>query len=462
MTSRPSARPKRDGENFARTHHHEDESDSKRVKFDVRNPSTLAPDAREEDAILDADVIGGSNTKRGAVNLDGYDSDSENEDFNTRNEKRKKEEADAANSASKALGTTEGDDDDDDMFAADDDDAANGDKNVPEGDDVQESDIKKNKVRFLDADQIDGAENTSRDKEGIRLDDNGSSDDEADVELAIQEEGIDEEVGLGGLKKHAPKVEAFNLKQEMEEGQFDQDGNYIRKGGDPDAVHDSWLQGLSKKEMKKAAAAHEKREAEARKQRLEDDAILVSELLKTLILNLERAETPLEALARLGKKQVKPKKIPKWKLKKMNKGTEGMDIDGGEEPEDPEQKKIKASIDAITESADKLLSRDYEEIYDQERELLVREYRKETGEDWAEPAKQDDDDDEEEQRAAVKPGHMWEFRWADGRDGNSQQGPYDGATMKAWKDAGYFPDGAVEFRPVGEGQNWTTHVDAFE
>ncbi|GKU00458.1 lin1 family protein [Fusarium langsethiae] len=461
MTSRPSLRPKRDGENFARTHHHEDESDTNRVKFDVRNPSTLAPDAREEDAILDADVIGGSGTKRGAVNLDGYDSDSENEDFNTRNEKRRKEEVDAANSASKAPGTTASDDDDDDMFAVDDDDAANGDKSVPEGDDVEESGSKKNKVRFLDADQIDGVENTSRDKEGIRLDDEGSSEDEADVELAIQEEGVDEEVGMGGLKKHAPKVEAFNLKQEMEEGQFDQDGNYIRKGGDPDAVHDNWLQGLSKKEMKKAAAAHEKREAEARKQRLEDDSILVSELLKALILNLERAETPLEALARLGKKQTKPKKIPKWKLKKMNKGNEGMEIDGGEEPEDPEQKKIKASINSITEAADKLLSRDYEEIYEQERELLVREYQKETGEDWAEPAKQDDDE-EEEQRATVKPGTMWEFRWADGRDGNSQQGPYDGATMKAWKDAGYFPDGAVEFRPVEEGQNWTVHVDAFE
>jgi CD2 antigen cytoplasmic tail-binding protein 2 len=146
----------------------------------------------------------------------------------------------------------------------------------------------------------------------------------------------------------------------------------------------------------------------------------------------------------------------------MNKGTEGMDIDGGEEPEDPEQKRIKASIDAITESADKLLSRDYEEIYDQERELLVREYRKETGEDWVEPAKQDDDVDEEKQMAAANPGTMWEFRWADGRDGNSQQGPYDGATMKAWKDAGYFPDGAVEFRPVGEGQNWAIQVDSFE
>ncbi|KAM5351970.1 hypothetical protein ACJ41O_004693 [Fusarium nematophilum] len=473
MASRFSAaRPKRDGENFARTHHNEDGADSKRVKFDVRNPSTLAPDAREDDAILDADVIGGSAaTKRGAVNLDGYDSDSENETFNQRAERRKKgkvdihaqlDNYDATNSASAAPGAAA--DDDDDMFAADD---AGEDKEASEEGDYEKDGRKKNKVRFLDADQILGQEDTSRTGGEIRLDDEESSDDEADVDLAIQEEGVDEEVGAGGLKKHAPKVEAFNLKQEMEEGQFDQDGNYVRKAGDPDAVHDSWLEGLSKKEMKKAAAAHQKREAEARKQRLEEDEVLVSELLKTLILNLERAETPLEALARLGRRQTKTKKVPKWKLKKLNKGAEGMEVDGGESnvsSEDAEQKRVKASIDAITDAADKLLSRDHEEIYDQERELLVRAYRRETGEDWVEPetAQNDRDEEGEGQENAVKPGTMWEFRWADGRDGGAKQGPYDGATMKAWQDAGYFPEGAVEFRAVEEGREWTLQVGAFE
>ncbi|KAM0343731.1 hypothetical protein ACHAPU_008322 [Fusarium lateritium] len=479
MASRFSAaRPKRDGENFARTHHNEEGSDSTQVRFDVRNPSTLAPDAREEDEILDADVIGLSGaTKRGAVNLDGYDSDSDNETFNARAETRKRgkvdileqlDNYDATNTKPTASGTAapgtaagDDDDDDDDLFAADD---VEGEKEVPEDGDFEKSGRKKDRVRFLDADQIVGVENNSRDKEGIRLDGHESSDDEVDVEMAIQEEGVDEEVGAGGLKKNAPKVEAFNLKQEMEDGQFDQQGNYVRKGGDPDAVHDNWLEGLSKKEMRKAAAAHEKQEAEARKQRLEDDEVLVSDLLKALILNLERAETPLEALARFGKKQTKPKKIPKWKLKKMNKGTEGMEVDGGEGTEDPEQKQIKASIDAITEAADKLLSRDHEEIYEQERELLIREYRKETGEDWVEPeaAEVKHDEYDNEEREVVKPGTMWEFRWADGRDGSAKQGPYDGATMKAWKDAGYFQEGAVEFRAVEEGRDWSLHVDAFE
>jgi CD2 antigen cytoplasmic tail-binding protein 2 len=290
----------------------------------------------------------------------------------------------------------------------------------------------------------------------VRLDEEESSDDEVDVDLAIQEEGVDEEVGRGGLKKHAPKVEAFNLKEEMEGGRFDEQGNYVRKADDPDAEHDAWLEGLSKKEMKKAAEAHAQREAEARKQRIQDDGVLVADLLKTLILRLEKAETPLEALARLGKGQTKVKKTPKWKLKKMNKGAEGMDVDE-DVKKDPVQARISESINAITAAADKLLSRDFEEIYDQEREMLVREYRRETGEDWVEPETKPrsegyaaDNDDE------VKPGgdEMWEFRWTDGRDGGATQGPYDGATMKAWKDAGYF-EGGVEFRPTNEDGEWS-------
>ncbi|KAH6891127.1 hypothetical protein B0T10DRAFT_303601 [Thelonectria olida] len=469
MASRHSAaRPKRAGENFARTHHNDDETDTKRVKFDVRNPSTLAPDAREDDAILDADVIGGSNaTKRGAVNLDGYDSDSDNENFNARAGARKKGDVNFLDQLDNYAADTEGkpntkvdedEDEDDDMFAADDDDAAE-DKPAPEDGDFEQSGRKKKGVRFLDADQIVGQDQNSKTGSQIRLDDRGSSDDEEDVDLAIQEEGVDEEVGAGGLKRNAPKVEAFNLKQEMESGQFDQDGNYVRKAGDPDAVHDSWLAGVSKKDMKKAAAAHEKREEEARKQRMEDDEVLASDLLKSLILQLERAETPLEALARLGKSQPKTKKIPKWKLKKMNKGAEGMDVDA-EANGDPEQKRVKDSINTITEAADKLLSRDYEEIYDQERELLVRAYRRETGEEWVEPEPKGADANDKPDNA-VKAGSMWEFRWTDGRDGGAKQGPFDGATMKAWQEAGYFTDGSVEFRAVEEGQEWTSQAGAF-
>ncbi|UKZ80525.1 hypothetical protein TrVFT333_008286 [Trichoderma virens FT-333] len=452
MSSRYSAaRPKRAGENFARTHY-SNEEDTKRVKFDVRNPSILAPDAREDDAVLDADVIGGSGaTKRGAVNLDGYDSDSDNENFNARAGTRKKGnvnileqldnyDAKGGSNQEQSGGAINEDDDDDDMFAAENDDEKGKEEVNGEDENFEKSGRKKKDVKFLDDAQIQGEEKRRE-----------SSDDEDDLELAIQEEGVDEEVGAGGLKRNAPKVEAFNLREEMEEGRFDQDGNYVRKANDPDAMHDSWLEGFSKKEMKKAAAAHEKREAEARERRIQEDEVLVSELLATLIRRLEKTETPLEALARLGKDKTKTKKIPKWKLKKMNKGAEAMETDQ-EAAVDPKQAEVKQAIDAITDAADKLLSRGREEIYDQER----------AAEDWVDTKVEEAPSSATADAESVPASDtMWEFRWTDGRDDAAKQGPFDGPTMKAWQDAGYFGQG-VEFRAVGgaggEGV-WTASAD---
>lgn len=433
MSSRyGAARPKRAGEQFARAHHAEEdaaaEPGSKKVKFDMRNPSALAVGGDEEedaDEFLEADaevIRGSAATKRSAVNIDGYDSDSDREEFGAKPESKKAEK--------------DKDEELDDMFAEADEDENE--------DRVDDTTTKKSKeVRFLDGADIEGQDMRSRDTAQIRLDGEESDDeDEEEIALAIQEEDVDEEVGAGGLKRHAPKVEAFNLRAEEEEGRFDESGNFVRNAADRDAQHDRWLEGLSKKEMKKAAEAHEKREAELKQKRKEDRDILTSDLLKSLILKLELGETALEALARLGRGQAKVKKVPKWKQKKLK--PEAMDVDVAEK-EDPEQVRIKEAIDTITDAADKLLSRDRPDIYDRERELLVREWSRETQEPWVEP-----------RRATVveedEPKKMWEYRWVDGRDGAPKQGPYDSTTMEAWQNAGYFGEG-VEFRVVGD-EDW--------
>lgn len=533
MSSRyAAARPKRAGESFARQHHggntaggdgsgSDDEGAAargldKKVTFDVRNPSALAPDAREEDDVLDADVIGvnAGATKRGAVNIDGYDSDSDNETFDARAAQRKRP-AKAESVGFSVGGNTEpevnlfdeldnydkklkgepvgddkaggeggkkdaDDDDDDDMFGGDDDEEDEESKKKKAGKngdgDTDETGKKKWKeVRFLQ--KIEGQEDESKSGGHIRLDEESSSDEE-DVALAIQEEDVDEEVGLGGLKKHAPKIDAFNMRQEQEEGAFDESGNYIRKAVDADALHDRWLDGVSKKEMKRAAAAHEKREAELRQVRREDDEVITADLFGALITRLESGETPLTALARLGKnapKKSKTKRIPAWRLKQMEKKKQAqgggedagddadqMDVDKtgtsaeAKADEDPEQTRLKVEIDAITEAADRLLNRDYPEIYDMPREKLIKEYRVEAGETWVDPEKPADDS--ASKNADVNNGatKMWEYRWIDGRDGGAKQGPYDGPTMKAWQDAGYF-DG-VEFRPAGSDSAWSKDV----
>src|ERR1700738_231453 len=167
-----AARPKRAGEEFARTHHQDGPSSSKKPRFDVRNPSALAPDAPVEDAILEADVIGGSGagTKRNAVNLDGYDSDSDNEGFDARAEERGKQKKGEVNlfqqleSYEYGSGTKHGAnaksemEEDADMFADVDDKVADGD----EDEDTIRTGRKDKTVTFLEDDEIEGQVDNSK------------------------------------------------------------------------------------------------------------------------------------------------------------------------------------------------------------------------------------------------------------------------------------------------------------
>ena len=453
MASRYSAaRPNREGENFVRTHHldrEEEEGDSKRIKFDARNPSKLAADAREDDAMLDADVIRSSNTKRGAVNLDGYDSDSDADD--SRDNIKRDENVnlfDKMDNYDKSLkqgrGQDDDDEDDDDMFAPNED---SGDKKAK-----STSNKKDKSVRFMDESEL-GEQHSTSHKRSIRLDDQSeSSEDEEDAQLRMIEEDVDEEVGLGGLKRNAPKIEAFNLKGEMEEGRFDEAGNYIRKAGDPDAVHDNWLEGVSKKEMKKAAEAHEKREAEERERRMAEDQILVSDLLGTLISRLEKTETPMEAMGRITKLRPKPpKRIPQWKLKKMKATAPDPEAEKKKAEDDLKDEKFKVLVEDITGAATKLQDRNFDGIWDLPRETLAREYRRETGKDWVDAA--------QEAIISSQPieDKMWEYRWTDGRDRtNTILDPFNTAHMRVLQAAGQFDYSVADFREVGGSDcEWT-------
>jgi CD2 antigen cytoplasmic tail-binding protein 2 len=247
---------------------------------------------------------------------------------------------------------------------------------------------------------------------------------------------MDEELGAGSKKKHAPKLDAFNMRAEQEEGRFDEAGNFVRKAYDPEAAQDSWLEGISKKDMNKAKEAQDMRDAELKARERAEDAIMTSDVLSTLITHLDVGETPMEALVRYGK--TAPKKQAKTWSKK--KGGQAMDIDA-----DPAQEaaatKAKEAIDSITECASRLSDRGVEDIYDNAREQIMRQYKRETGEEWKNPHPDS---------------VQWEFHWLNAPEGDVN-GPYDQATMQAWEQAGQFAAGA-EFRRVGDTE-WSRLLD---
>lgn len=459
-----SVRPKRAGEDYARTHQGEDDeingrSTTKKPRFDIRNPSALAPDELEDDAVLDADEIGrrGQGVRRNAVNLDGYQTDSENEGFDARVEAKAK--------AKRRQQKEDGGGDDDDMFADD----AEEEVGEEMGEDEAYRKNKKN-VRFLSNEEIEGQAHRSRGGRAVHvdlakpdevedaLDVESESESEVDEEeRARVDEGMDEEVGAGGKKTHAPLIDAFNMRTEQEEGRFDESGNFVRKAVDPDAIHDTWLDGLSKKDIRRAKEAADKRENERRERDKQNDSIITPDLLRTLITHMQRGETVLEALARLGKGL---RKKPKWQKKKnkMAKENGGEDIEMAEE--NPEETRRKKAIDEVTGAADLLLTRGQIEIYDQEREMLTRQFRRETGEDWVDPPEMDENHVAGDVQASADTSSLWEYRWSDARDGGEMHGPYDGAMMQSWNDAGYFGEG-VEFRKVGGTESDWGRVTSF-
>ncbi|KIX99243.1 uncharacterized protein Z520_04819 [Fonsecaea multimorphosa CBS 102226] len=459
-------RAKRAAEDYVRTtsHSHDDfyGQPTKKPRFDVRNPSALAPDALEEDAILEADVIGarGQQVKRGAVNIDGYDSDSENDNFDARADRKAKASTRAEKDKSK-------EEDENDMFADLDEDFKDGDDS--EGDAGRRGG-KKKAVRFIDEDEIEGQIQNSksgghvsadfslnvRGKGKAKEEDDeveSSSESEVDDEIRASTGELDPELGAGSKKSHAPKLDAFNMRAEQEEGRFDDQGNYVRKAADPDAIHDIWLEGMSKKEMRRAKEAADKREEERRKRDLEEDAKSTGDVLAELIPLLDRGETALEALARLGKgKDKKSKWQPKSKQKRPNGGPEGHPAAEDEAAE----KARKAKVEKISSAAAILLGRGQAEVYDTERELLIRQYLRETGNEWNDPPQPDDIDAQANTDDSTA--QLWEYRWTDARDGGAINGPFDGHAMKQWNDAGYFGEG-VEFRRKDGGGDWTRVAD---
>ncbi|PSN71134.1 hypothetical protein BS50DRAFT_570542 [Corynespora cassiicola Philippines] len=429
-----AARPKRAGEHFTRTHHLDgDEPSTKKPRFDPRNPSTLAPDAddEDEDPTLQADVIGKiSGIKRNAVNIDGYDSDSSTENFDARADAKAKDSAQPKD-----------DDDNDDMFAED--------TKEEKVEDTRRGESTKKKLRFLDDKDIEGQDHSSKAGGHVSADfrpnsnadtagRDSSSESGDDEERDRLDPDMDEEIGAGGKKSHAPKLDAFNMRQEQEEGRFDEAGNYVRKAYDPDAQQDAWLDGISKKDMKKAREAHEKLEAERKERERAADSIITSDVLSTMIKHLKIGETPMEALVRHGK--VAPKK--KAKTHNRHKKHQDMDIDEADVSQNPTAIKAQQAIDAITEAASRLTELGVEDIYDLPRESIMRHYKRETGEDWKNP------DPVENQ---------WEFRWA-AADEDAVNGPYDTATMRAWNDGGHFSQAAAEFRKVGDDE-WSPVLD---
>lgn len=215
------------------------------------DPARFADDV---DAALES-----TSHRRNRVRTDGYDSDSSDDGEGVVESRKHK---------------PSNDDDVDDMFALDHDPAP-----PPK---------KKKKDEYLRLGDIEGQEFNDS---ASASEEDSEPEDEDDAERR-------KKAGMGY------EMSSFNMRDEMEEGKFTEDGNYVRSV-DVHAVHDKWMDGLSDREIKQARRRkrlHDKAQRDklqAEEKELQESGGMPN-LEKELLAMLKKGETVLEALQRLG------------------------------------------------------------------------------------------------------------------------------------------------------------------
>jgi CD2 antigen cytoplasmic tail-binding protein 2 len=265
--------------------------------------------------------------------------------------------------------------------------------------------------------------------------------------VSDDDEIIDEEVGLAGSKKHAPKIERFNLRQEQTEGVFTADGTYVRKAGDSRAHQDSWMEGLTKGQIRRAEEGMKKQQQRLKdiaRREAEQERQSPTDRLEQLIRYLKPKETPLEALARLNQgKKKKRQPSQKWKKSKMT------DVSEDNAAAEEGNLKLKEQIEAITSHADKLLALGNINIYSTPRERLIMLYQDDTGERFRE------DPQSNSLSNTTETSEKWEYKWPGSDEVYSN---FSSKDMQGWKEGGFFGDGVL-CRPSGSLDQWEISTD---
>ncbi|KAL0076365.1 hypothetical protein J3Q64DRAFT_1771303 [Phycomyces blakesleeanus] len=308
-------------------------SNKKRVRFNTKTPVQSTDDFE----IDHEEILEPTKQRRGGVNADAYVSDDEEVDggaYGSESEGESEEEKPA-----------EPQGDDYDMFA-------------DEAPAVDASTKKKKKK--LELNEIEGQEFGSHDVEDL-----------------------DDKVPDG---KKEPAVMAFNMQQEMEEGSFDAQGNYVPNKGDPQAFHDRWMEGISRKDMVAAREAQTKREAnEALLEAARQAAMpqTQNEVYLELVNQLKPGQSVREALSTLA--SASSAKVPAWKQKLLDKKNKNKPKANPKQAlSEEEEAERKKKVERITELADQMMALGHFGIYEDTFETMIRHLRREgvVGEDW--------------------------------------------------------------------------------
>ncbi|KAJ7063394.1 hypothetical protein C8F01DRAFT_1132862 [Mycena amicta] len=335
-------------------------------------------------------------TRKGRVKNEGYDSDSSDDGEGVVLSRRK-----------------EDDDEDDDMFAAGKEDKT---------DDALGG--KKKAEEYLRLGDIEGQVFGDSGSDASSGEDD-EPEDEDDAERR-------KKAGMGF------EMSSFNMRDEMEEGKFTEDGTYVRTF-DPHGVHDRWMEGVDDRVIKQARR-HKRRQEREQRERIKAEEKEIQEsggigaLSLQLLAMLKKGETVLEALQRLGIEANKSgKKAGKLKADAMN-------LD----------KHKSTPIETVTHLASTIMSLGDADIYSKTYEELVRAVRASGLVDatWVPPSND----------------KTYQYKWRDPGAGTPDEifGPFGKEDLISWFRASYFGSTGekVQVRETdGEWSDWDDFFD---
>lgn len=409
---------------------------------EVRGSASTAKRAKVDTELADEDIAGDLDLqeqerkrlqqgRKGRVMTAGYDSD---DDSDESNEGEGEQEADGA------------EDEDEDMFNIDDDAGGEGKAKVKAG--------KGGKKKFLELGDIEGqefaAEGSNEEERDADLELETDEDEEGDEEQKDALHAPDDVVQPLRKRKKKPKrgdmddmgfeMDSFHMKNEMASGRFDEEGNYIANAKDPHAEHDKWLAGnYSRKGIRSAKEAKERREKEARaKEKGQENAELdEDECMMKLAELMDKGESVLEALQRLG-----------VAVKKAQKSQAGKHAE--------QQPGVREDLDQLTSLSSTLMSKFgrlnvYEETYENllrvvRRSGLVRETWDPAASRTASNGGTENGASQTEQEHDMR---QFVYKWSPAYLAATSAspepdvqifGPYPASDLEAWHSSGYFGD----------------------
>ena len=322
---------------------------------------------------------------------------------------------------------------------------------------------KRKAVRFAEGEEkrqcIEKEERTFKSKHSLDSDEEEEGDEKTNENYVLRDEDLDGQEDDTIYLDEGTKITPFNLREEMEEGYFDAQGNYfLNKDED---IRDEWLDAVDWQKIKESG-----RTTTAYEAMFEDaDETDKKDLLRQMIELVQPGESVLKALRRLGGKN-KGRKVTSSATAKLQAKRQKIEQAGTAEEADNKAKLLK-----LTGLADQLLQDGDFGIYQDTREKLA--YKLKTLE-----GKEQEEEEDNALEAAFKAGGggksdestqdkgasmeteskesegdqvRWEYKWNEEKNAEVF-GPFLTADMLAWTEEGHFPDGVFCRKVDADGQ----------